>query len=279
MKLQRTEQESTIARIVTYDGDLDAAVAGQSITLTLTDDIDISRGDVLTSAGASLLFADRIAARLFWTGERSLAAGAEFELKLGSATTRACIECVQSRIDPDSAEARPADQLDRNDIGDVVLALDRPLSFESYERNRDLGSFILIDGESFDTVALGLVNGAKREGEPVAETRKKSESRLAPLWKKLGFSAIATLAIAGGMPSGSTRADTQLLNVSYDPTRELYREINQAFAEDWKKQTGETVNVRASHGGSGAQARAVIDGLDADVVTLAFAADIDAIAR
>jgi sulfate transport system substrate-binding protein len=73
-------------------------------------------------------------------------------------------------------------------------------------------------------------------------------------------------------------ADTTLLNVSYDPTRELYQEFNAAFAKYWKAKTGETVDVKASHGGSGKQARAVIDGLEADVVTLALAGDIDAIA-
>ena len=73
-------------------------------------------------------------------------------------------------------------------------------------------------------------------------------------------------------------ADQTLLNVSYDPTRELYKAIDAAFAADWKAKTGETVTIQASHGGSGAQARAVIDGLNADVVTLALAADIDAIA-
>jgi len=72
-------------------------------------------------------------------------------------------------------------------------------------------------------------------------------------------------------------AATSLLNVSYDPTRELYRAINEAFIADWKAKTGEVISIRASHGGSGAQARAVIDGLPADVVTLALAADIDAI--
>lgn len=74
-------------------------------------------------------------------------------------------------------------------------------------------------------------------------------------------------------------AQTTLLNVSYDPTREFYRDFNRAFAAVWKARTGETVNFRQSHGGSGAQARAVIDGLQADVVTLALAADIDAIAK
>jgi sulfate/thiosulfate transport system substrate-binding protein len=78
--------------------------------------------------------------------------------------------------------------------------------------------------------------------------------------------------------SSALRADVSLLNVSYDPTRELYAEYNKAFAEHWLKETGETVTVNQSHGGSGAQARAVIDGLQADVVTLALSADIDAIA-
>lgn len=77
----------------------------------------------------------------------------------------------------------------------------------------------------------------------------------------------------------SATAQTVLLNVSYDPTRELYRDINQAFTAEWKGKTGETITLRMSHGGSGAQARSVIDGLDAAVVTLALAPDIDAIAK
>jgi sulfate adenylyltransferase subunit 1/sulfate transport system substrate-binding protein len=86
---------------------------------------------------------------------------------------------------------------------------------------------------------------------------------------------VAPFLLAAGF---SAQAATTLLNVSYDPTRELYKAINKAFADDWKKKTGEEVEVQASHAGSGAQARAVIDGLAADVVTLALAADIDAIA-
>jgi sulfate/thiosulfate transport system substrate-binding protein len=78
--------------------------------------------------------------------------------------------------------------------------------------------------------------------------------------------------------SASAEAGSTLLNVSYDPTRELYKQINPAFAAEWKARTGEAPEIQASHGGSGAQARAVIDGLEADVVTLALAADIDAIA-
>ena len=87
------------------------------------------------------------------------------------------------------------------------------------------------------------------------------------------------IALALGLAFGSNAfADLNLLNVSYDPTRELYQEYNAAFAKHWKAKTGETVNIKASHGGSGKQARAVIDGLDADVVTLALAYDIDEVA-
>ncbi|GEP00349.1 sulfate ABC transporter substrate-binding protein [Methylobacterium haplocladii] len=86
----------------------------------------------------------------------------------------------------------------------------------------------------------------------------------------------ASLALAATVPA---RAQSELLNVSYDPTRELYKDINAAFAEDWKAKTGETITVRAAHGGSGAQARTVIDGIPADVVTLGIPSDIDAIAR
>jgi sulfate/thiosulfate-binding protein len=90
----------------------------------------------------------------------------------------------------------------------------------------------------------------------------------------IAFAAAAALAL----PALPARADVEILNVSYDPTRELYKEFNEAFAEHWASQGGEPVTVRMSHGGSGKQARSVIDGLDADVVTLALEADIDAIA-
>ena len=85
--------------------------------------------------------------------------------------------------------------------------------------------------------------------------------------------------VAAAAFGGAVRADQTLLNVSYDPTREFYAEVNAAFAAQWKQRTGEALTIQASHGGSGAQARAVIDGLEADVVTLALAYDIDAIAE
>jgi sulfate/thiosulfate-binding protein len=102
------------------------------------------------------------------------------------------------------------------------------------------------------------------------------------LHRKVLGKVLAGLIAAAGVALSSApaaHARTVLLNVSYDPTRELYRDINQVFVADWKQKTGETITIRQSHAGSGAQARAVIDGLDAAVVTLALAPDIDAIAK
>ena len=97
-------------------------------------------------------------------------------------------------------------------------------------------------------------------------------------WQRRLLIALTTSVFIGGAGSAAQAAEVTLLNVSYDPTRELYTDFNKSFAEYWKKKTGDTVKINQSHGGSGRQARSVIDGLAADVVTLALAADVDAIA-
>src|SRR6187399_877325 len=97
-------------------------------------------------------------------------------------------------------------------------------------------------------------------------------------WKRRLLIALTTSVFIGGTAQVAQAAEVTLLNVSYDPTRELYTDFNKAFAAYWKKKTGDDVKITQSHNGSGRQARAVIDGLPADVVTLALAADIDAIA-
>lgn len=90
---------------------------------------------------------------------------------------------------------------------------------------------------------------------------------------------IGTMSLSGCSGGGNGKGTVELLNVSYDPTRELYKDVNAAFAKDYQAKTGKTVSFRMSHGGSGKQSRSVIDGLSADVVTLALAYDIDAIAE
>src|SRR5204863_3443240 len=97
-------------------------------------------------------------------------------------------------------------------------------------------------------------------------------------WQRRLLIALGASIFIGGAANVAQAAEVTLLNVSYDPTRELYTDFNKAFAEYWKKKTGDTVTINQSHGGSGRQARSVIDGLAADVVTLALAADVDAVA-
>jgi sulfate/thiosulfate transport system substrate-binding protein len=119
--------------------------------------------------------------------------------------------------------------------------------------------------------------------QPAWIERQERRNAAAPSLWRTKLARWLRLAVGGALflvvGAISTRAEQSLLNVSYDPTRELYTDYNRFFAERWKAQTGETVAVKASHSGSGTQARAVIDGLEADVVTLALAYDIDAIAE
>lgn len=109
-----------------------------------------------------------------------------------------------------------------------------------------------------------------------ADTRRPTSSR--SLWQRLWGTTMAAALVAGGLAAAPAAEAQTLLNVSYDPTRELYREFNAAFNAHWTAQGHEALDIKTSHGGSGAQARAVIDGLDAQVVTLALGSDIDAIA-
>jgi sulfate transport system substrate-binding protein len=121
---------------------------------------------------------------------------------------------------------------------------------------------------------LAIIPPRNRPRRPTRPAPSAWRDRLARWLSLVGVTAAVLLLIVTG-----ARADQTLLNVSYDPTRELYADYDKVFAEFWQKQTGETVTVNASHSGSGTQARAVIDGLEADVVTLALAYDIDAIAE
>jgi sulfate adenylyltransferase subunit 1 len=133
------------------------AQAGQAVTLALADALDASRGDVIAAATATPTIAEWIEARVFSIREEPLARGAVLNLKLGPANVAATVEAVRERIDPDSGSVEPASALAANDIGTVVLSLDRPVAFDAYGAHRDTASFILIDRETADTVGLGLV--------------------------------------------------------------------------------------------------------------------------
>ncbi|CAA2143236.1 MULTISPECIES: sulfate adenylyltransferase subunit CysN [Methylobacterium] len=169
---------STIARIFTADGDLPHAVEGQSVTLVLADEIDASRGSVIVTADAPMRVSDRFDARLFWAAETELLPGATLLAKIGTVTVNATVTTIHTRIDPESGNPVPAARLVANDIADVTLSLDRAVAIDAYAANRDTGGFILIDRETTDTAALGLIHADKASAagkdEPEATRAAKS---------------------------------------------------------------------------------------------------------
>ncbi|MBV8972351.1 MAG: sulfate adenylyltransferase subunit CysN [Sphingomonadaceae bacterium] len=158
---------STVARIVTADGDLDAAVAGQSVTLTLADAIDCSRGDVIAAAGDPPMAADQFEATVVWLAEEDLLPGRSYWLKLATQTVAATLQPPKYKVNVNTLDRLAARTLDLNAIGVATLATDRPLVFEPYADSRTLGGFILIDRLTNATVGAGMLNFALRRAQNV----------------------------------------------------------------------------------------------------------------
>jgi bifunctional enzyme CysN/CysC len=154
-------RRSRIARIV-GDGDLPSAVDGQAVMLTLEDEIDISRGDVIAAADAPPQVADQFAAHLLWMSEHALLPGRPYWLKIGTRTVGASITEIKHRIDVNTQEPLAAKHLELNEVGYCNLHLDQPVPFEAYADSRELGGFILIDRQSNATVAAGTMEFALR---------------------------------------------------------------------------------------------------------------------
>ena len=154
-------KRSRVRRIVTLDGDLPEAVAGQAVTLTLEDEIDISRGDLLTGAATPALYADQLEARLVWLHDEALLPGRSYLLKNGAATVPAQVGPLEYKVNVNTLLQEPAQTLKLNEVGVCRLSLGRPLAFEPYAVNRATGGFILIDRLSNATVGAGMIVAAK----------------------------------------------------------------------------------------------------------------------
>ncbi len=168
------------------NGEVDSAEAGEAVTITLADEIDVSRGDVLVSEAAAAGVSRSFSGDLLWMAGRPLIKGGRLIVKIGSAQTPATLSSLDAAIDIHSYEAKPADALSMNEIGRVTLTAERPVVVLPYGENRDLGAFILIDPVSNETVALGVVRTVG-EGAPAATTeaetgRRTGLARLADLW-------------------------------------------------------------------------------------------------
>jgi bifunctional enzyme CysN/CysC len=155
-------RRSKVARIVTADGDLARAGAGQAVTLTLADEIDASRGDVIATANNPPEVADQFAAHLLWLGEQQLLPGRPYWLKIGARTVGATVTEIKHKVDVNTQEELAAKSLELNEVAYCNLYLDQPVPFEAYADNHALGAFILIDRQSNATVAAGTLDFALR---------------------------------------------------------------------------------------------------------------------
>ncbi|QSV45313.1 sulfate adenylyltransferase subunit CysN [Geobacter benzoatilyticus] len=164
---------SRVERIVTMDGDLPEATAGQAVTLTLADEIDISRGDMLAAPDAPPIHARHPEAHLVWMHDEPLQPGQIYLVKTATAVAPGRVTSVQYAVDVNTLEQKQAPTLGLNGIGVVHLELDRPISFDPYRQNRHTGSFILIDRISNATVAAGMVIAAA----PLEAKDERPESR------------------------------------------------------------------------------------------------------
>ncbi len=170
MRVLPSGKTSTVARIVTFDGDLADAVAGQSVTLTLADEIDCSRGDVIALADDPPQVADQFEATIVWMADEAMLPGRAYWLKLGTQTVTATVQAPKYQVNVNTMEQLAAKTLELNAIGVANISTDRPIVFEPYADNRTLGGFILIDKLTNATVGGGHdpLRAAPRAERPLA---------------------------------------------------------------------------------------------------------------
>jgi bifunctional enzyme CysN/CysC len=160
-------QESDVERIVTFGGDLDEAVAGQSVTLTLTDEIDISRGDVISISNNPPAVADQFEAHIVWMAENEMLPGRPYLAKIGTRTVGVTVTHPKYKVNVNTLEHTATKTLALNEIGVCNISFDRPVAFDAYKENRDMGGFVIIDRMTNTTVGAGIIDFALRRADNV----------------------------------------------------------------------------------------------------------------
>ena len=167
VRVQPSGRESVVKSIVTTAGDQPMAVAGQSVTLTLEDEIDISRGDVISAAASPAEVADQFEAVIVWMNEEPMLPGRPYLLKIGTQTVSATVTEPKYKVNVNTMEHLAAKKLEVNEIGVCNLALDRPIAFDAYTANRETGGFILINRLTNNTVGAGMLHFALRRSHNI----------------------------------------------------------------------------------------------------------------
>ena len=163
----KSGRTTTVKRIVTMDGDLPEAVAGDAVTLTLADEVDISRGDVLAAPDARPEVSEQFAAHLLWMAEEEMLPGRQYLLKLGTATVPAAVSELKHKVDVNTLDHMAGKTLALNEVGYANFSLTQPLAFDAYRDNRDTGGFIVIDRFTNATVGAGMIDFGLRRATNV----------------------------------------------------------------------------------------------------------------
>lgn len=180
-------RSSTVTRVVTMDGDLPQGVAGQAVTLTLADEIDISRGDVLVASESPAGVSDQFAAHVVWMSDQALLPGRQYLMRIGTAQVAASVSDIKHKVNVNTLEQQAAKRLELNEVGYCNLALDHAVAFDPYKECRDTGSFILIDRFTNATVGAGMIDFGLRRASNIH-------------WQKLEVDKAARAALKGQQP-------------------------------------------------------------------------------
>ncbi|MEP3350734.1 MAG: sulfate adenylyltransferase subunit CysN [Marinomonas sp.] len=187
-------KKSKVAEIVTYDGNLASAKAGQAVTITLEDEIDISRGDMLSHPESEPLIASTLRASVVWMADQALVPGKLYDFKLGTQTVPGKVHHFNHRVDVNTLEKSHIDSLELNGIGDCVIQFDAPVAFDEYQNSRLTGALVIIDRLTNVTVGAGMVEEAVAELD--ADTIVSAEDRAARLGQKPAVIALSADVLA-----------------------------------------------------------------------------------
>jgi bifunctional enzyme CysN/CysC len=204
VRLHPGGKESSIASIVTWEGELQQACAGQSVTITLNDEIDVSRGDTIAVSTDPCGESDQFQSRILWMSDNPMIPGRQYIFKSNTQTTTLTLGKLKHRIDVNTLNHLPAKTLELNEIGVCNISLDKRIAFDSYDDNRTMGGFIVIDRLSNNTVGMGLIDFALRRSENIhwqkmdvsKESRAEQKSQAAKIIWFTGLSGSGKSSIA-----------------------------------------------------------------------------------
>lgn len=240
---------STVERIVTFDGDLDIAGPGRAVVLTLADEIDVSRGDVLVSHGATLQSSHRVDANLVWMSEQELAPGKQYILQSAAGNANASVRAIRYRLDMDTLAEDEAETLALNDIARTSIAVDRELLFDPYDVNRMTGSFILVDRLTNATVGAGMIVGPSSAWDDEgADTLTRAVSLVTPEERAIRFSQKpVTVFLTGLTGAGKSTIASALERALFDAGRATIRLDGQNVRQGVSRDLGFTPPERSEN--------------------------------